>query len=86
MALVYLKNAGITDPTRIDQSRTVVTRLASEPLLNGVFRQVHRVVFHENSGIEFQVITVNKVSEQECSEGSVTAFLVSKVLGESSRD
>jgi hypothetical protein len=81
MALVHLKNAGITTPERIDLSKTVVTRLASEEIRRGIYRQIHRIVFAQKSGGTIEVITSNDASEAECSESGVEVFVVSQHLG-----
>ncbi len=77
-AFVHLKNAGLTDNAKIDFTKTKVTRLASEKVSARLFRQVHRVVFTEHSGKQIEVITVNDVSFEECSETSFDVFVVSQ--------
>src|ERR1700694_1016099 len=78
MALVHLKNAGITSPDRIDLPRTLVTRLASEEIRKGVFRQVHRIIFREKGGRTIEVITSSDASNAECSESAVSVFVVTQ--------
>jgi len=82
-AFVALKNAGLTDNTKIDFPRTTVIRIASEALGKGVYRQVHLVTFTERGGTTLRVITVNDASRSECSESGVEVFVVSQRLGES---
>jgi hypothetical protein len=81
MAFAQLKNAGITDNDRLDVARTKTIRLASEPLKDGLFRQVHRVTFTEKSGNTMDVITINEASHDECSMSGVDVFVVSRSLG-----
>ena len=81
MALAQLKNAGITSPEKIDHEKTAVIRLASEPLGNGLHRQVHLVTFVEHSGKEVQVICVSDASLDECSMSDVRVFVISRQLG-----
>ena len=81
MALAQLKNAGITDPTKIDFAKTKTVRLASEKIGKDLYRQVHRVTFTEKSGTVIEVITLNNVSSQEGSESQVEVFVVAKRLG-----
>jgi len=78
MAFVHLKNAGLTNNERLDFDQTKTTRIASERIRPGVFRQVHRVIFTEHSGKRIGVITVNDVSMEECSESGVEVFVVAR--------
>jgi len=82
MAFVHLKNAGLTDNSKLDFTKTQSSRINSEPLAKGKFRQVHLVTFHQKDGQTIEVITVNDVSFDECSESGVDVFVVSKRLGE----
>jgi hypothetical protein len=82
MAMVYMKNLGITDPTRLDESKTQAALLASEPGRNGLFRQIYDISFVEHSGKRIEVITSNDASLQECSMGSVTVYIVSRKIEE----
>jgi hypothetical protein len=80
MALVRLKDAAVIDIDRLDSSKTKVLRMASEPLRDGLFRQVHKVTFAERSGKTVQVITVSDASRDECSIGSVDVYLIGRDL------
>jgi len=82
MAIVYLKNVGITDPTRLNESRTKAVLLASEPKGKGLFREVYDITFSEHSGKEIEVITSNDASREECSIGRVTVYVVSRKIEE----
>lgn len=82
MAFVNLKNAGLTDNAKLDFTKTQSSRIASEPLAKGKFRQVHHVTFHQKDGQSIDVITVNDASFSECSESGVEVFVVSKRLGD----
>ena len=81
MAFGELKNAGITDNQRLDFTRTKTTRLASEQVKEGLFRQLHHVTFVEKSGTNIEVITANDVSKEECSMSGVEVYVISKHLG-----
>lgn len=81
MAFVHLKNAGITDSGKLDSTKTKTTRLASERIGKDLYRQIHHIVFTENSGNTIEVITSNKASSEECSMSGVDVFVVSKHLG-----
>lgn len=82
MAMVHLKNAGITDPTKLDEQRTRATLLASEKVGKDLHRQVHDITFHEKAGDGMiEVITSSQASSVECSMGPVDVFVVSRHLG-----
>ena len=81
MAFVHLKNAGITDNSKLDFTKTKTIRLASEKIGKDLYRQVHIVTFTEKSGKTIEVITVNNASEEECSMSDVEVFVVSHHLG-----
>lgn len=81
MALVHLKNAGITDPTKIDESKTRIIRLASEKIGKDLYRQVYDITFVEKGGTRVEVVTSNKASWQECSMSGVDVFVVSRHIG-----
>lgn len=81
MAFTHLKNAGMLDNETVDFASTKVGRIASEKLSDGLFVQVHQVVFSKLDGSAVTVITKNKASNSECSEGPVTVYVVNKVLG-----
>jgi hypothetical protein len=81
MAYAALKNAGILDASTVDFYKTKVTRLASEKIGADLYRQVHRVRFVRTSGKPVVVITVNNVSDTECSRSGVEVYVVSKRLG-----
>src|SRR5262245_36860971 len=81
MAFAHLKNAGMTDNDRLDFAKTKTTRLASEPIKDGLFRQVHHVTFTEKSGNTIEVITVNDASNDECSMSGVDVYVISRHFG-----
>jgi hypothetical protein len=81
MAFVHLKNAGMTDNSALDFSKTKVVRLASEKIGKDLYRQIHSIVFTEKAGGTIEVITSNDASNQECSMSGVQVFVVSKRLG-----
>lgn len=81
MAFVHLKNAGITDNSKLDFTKTRTVRLASEKIGKDLYRQVHHVTFTEKSGKTIEVITSNDASSEECSMSGVEVYVVSKRLG-----
>lgn len=81
MALVQLKNAGITDPTKVDESKTKAVRLASEKVGKDRYRQVYDITFYETAGRAIEVVTSSEASSTECSMGSVDIYVVSRKLG-----
>jgi hypothetical protein len=81
MALVHLKNAGIADPTKIDESKTKAVRLASEKVGKDLYRQVYDITFYEKTGSKVEVITSSEASNEECSMSGVDVFVVSRRLG-----
>ena len=82
MTLVHLKNAGIVTSEKLDFSKAKVTRIASEKIGNGLFRQVHLVTMFKLSGEKIVAIAVGDVSTQECSASGVDVYVVSQVLGD----
>jgi hypothetical protein len=59
---------------------------AGSPYCAGPDRQVHRVRYHDKSGNVVEAITVNDASHDECSEGPVDVFVVSKHLGKQNNE
>ena len=74
MSGVYLKNTGLTDKAG-GYDALFVERLASEPLDDGLFRQVHKITVVDGEK-RFTAITVNTASHRECSESGVEVYLV----------
>ena len=81
MAFAHLKNAGLVANETVDFGQTKTVRLASQKIGQGLYRQVHRVVFSQYSGEKVEVITVNSASFQECSESEVEVYVVARRLG-----
>jgi len=81
MAFVHLKNAGLTDSNRMDFTKTITIRLASEKIGKNLYRQIHHIMFSEKSGRTIEVITSNKASSEECSMSDVDVFVISQHLG-----
>ncbi len=81
MAFVYLKNAGLTDNSKLDFTKTKTIRLASEKIGKDLYRQIHYIRFTEKNGNTIEVITINEVSHEECSMSGVDVFVVSQHLG-----
>ncbi|WGS55040.1 hypothetical protein LFL96_36810 (plasmid) [Paraburkholderia sp. D15] len=82
IAEVKLKNAGITDPQKLDESKTRATRIASQAIGKDLYRDVYSITFYEKSGREIQVITASEASSSECSMGSVDVYVVSQKLAD----
>lgn len=80
IAQAKLKNEGITDPTKLDESKTRAVRLASQKVGKDLYRDVYDITFYEKSGRAIEVITSSEASSVECSMGSVDVFVVSKKL------
>jgi len=80
MALGYMKNNRIITPQEINHEKTTILRLSSEKKENGIFRQVHYIVFTTKSDLIIKVITVNDASFEECSMSDVAVFLIEKEL------
>jgi hypothetical protein len=81
MALMSLKNAGITDPSHVNEAATKVALLAYQALPNGIFKEIYDITYFSNDGKHvFEVITSSESSYEECSMSDVTTFLISKRL------
>ncbi len=81
MAFVHLKNAGITNNQKLDFTKTITTRIASEKIGKDLYRQIHHIIFTEKSGKIIKVITSNEASNEECSMSGVKVYVISKELG-----
>ncbi len=82
IAEVKLKNAGITDPTKLDESKTRAVRIASQKVGKDLYRDVYDITFYEKSGNAIEVVTSSEASSSECSMGSVDVYVVSKKLAD----
>jgi hypothetical protein len=71
----------MTDPTKIDESKTHIVRLASEKIGKDLYRQIYDITFVEKTGATIRVVTSNKASWQECSMSGVDVYVVSRHLG-----
>ncbi len=78
MAEAWLKNSGIVDITHLDESKTEVKLLASEPKGKNRYTQIYRFIFHGKDGKTYQVITNSDASNEECSISQVDSYLVSQ--------
>ena len=81
IAIVHLKNSGLTSNELLDLSKTKTVRLASQKIEENLFRQVHLITFTEKSGKTIQAITVNDASHEECSMSEGAVFVVNTTLG-----
>jgi len=80
MAISGLKNAGITDPKKLDESRTKAVLLASEKTGKDLYRQIYDITFVDKSGAKFQVITSSEASSSECSMSGVDVYVVTQKI------
>lgn len=81
MALVHLKNAGVTDPTKVDESKTKAILLASEKVGKDLYRQIYEITFQERAGGTIQVVTNSEASSEECSMSGVDVYVVARKIG-----
>ena len=81
MAFVHLKNAGMLTNENTDFDKTQVRLLVSQAEKGDLYTQVNEISFAKRDGSVVHVITVNKASNQECSESPVEVFVVSERLG-----
>lgn len=81
MALMSMKNAGITDATQINEKETKVILLAYQALPRGIFKEIYDITYFSNDRKHvFEVITSSESSYEECSMSDVTTFFISKHL------
>ena len=59
---------------------TETTRIASEPLGEGLFRQVHKITITGRDGQRLQAIAVNDASAEECSVSPVQIYVIRRAL------
>ena len=76
MAYTTLKNAGLVSSDTTDFTKTKTVRLASEKIAKNLYRQVHLIKFTDTLGNSVEAITVNEVSNEECSMSHVEVFAV----------
>jgi hypothetical protein len=77
-AIVFLKNMKVTDPTRLDESKTKAVLLAATQVGKRLFHEVYDITFTEHSGKQIEVITSSDASLDECSWGDVVMYLVAR--------
>lgn len=82
MAFTFLKNASLLDNASVDFSKTKVSRLASEEIDKNLYRQIHLVKYVNKNGSDVSAITVNDVSNDECSMSGVDVYVVKQKLGD----
>ena len=82
MDFAQLKNANMLNNEDVEFSRIQMRRLASEKKSDGAYLQIHRVTFLKKDLSRLTVLTENLTSHAECSEGPVTVYVVTDVLGE----
>ena len=81
MAFVQLINQNILTNSQVDFKKSKVKLLASQELTKNIYTQVHEVQFLRTDGSHIRVITENRASVFECSEGPVKVYLVSQIFG-----
>ncbi|WP_257825102.1 hypothetical protein [Burkholderia glumae] len=80
IAIASLKNVGITDQTKLDESKTKAVLLASEKIGKDLYRQIYNITYYEKSGAKIQVITRSEASSTECSMSGVDVYVVSQKI------
>lgn len=80
IAVVHLRNAGITDSRPIDLAEIKTIRLASEKIDLDLYRQIHYITFVEKSGETIEVISNSDVSSEECSVAGGDIYVISQHL------
>ena len=79
-AYVYLKNAGVLTPEKVDFAHRKSRIVASQRIGKDLWRQVFHVTFPLKSGRKVETIVVSDASTEECSMSAPQIFLVSKQL------
>ena len=74
-AFTALQNAGMVGVGSLPQWKRTTTRIASEEIRPGLFRQVHHVIFAKGQE-SIELMTVNDVSMEECSESASDVYLI----------
>jgi hypothetical protein len=80
MVFVAMKNAKLVTNDQVDFDRTSVTRLASEQVKKGLWRQVHLVRYYRKDGTYLEAVAVNDASNDECSMSDVRTLVISEEL------
>lgn len=65
---------------QIPELELAIERIASDKIGSDLYRQVHLMTFTED-GKSYSVITINDVSNEECSMGPVTVYLIDRKIG-----
>jgi len=80
MVFVAMKNAKLLTDDQVDFDRTEVTRLASEQVKKGLWRQIHLVRYYRKDGTYLEAVAVNDASNDECSMSEVRTLVISEEL------
>jgi hypothetical protein len=80
MVFVAMKNAKLLTNDQVDFDRTEVTRLASEQVKKGLWRQIHLVRYYRKDGTYLEAVAVNDASNDECSMSEVRTLVISEEL------
>ncbi|WP_156438201.1 MULTISPECIES: hypothetical protein [Burkholderia] len=85
IALVHLKQEGLTDNDKVDFKKTQWKQLAvqhldtPESVGNDEYRYVHDIVFTEKRGMTIEVITTSVATQHEsCAMSDTNVYVVSK--------
>lgn len=78
-----LKNAGLIDPSQVDDNKTDIHLVLKKSFGGGRYEQVFSMVLHQHDGKSIHIITDSTTeSDGECPGSDVKVFVVSKTLGE----
>ncbi|MCO6518706.1 hypothetical protein [Snodgrassella sp.] len=77
MTEMWMRSAGIVDFKNLNIPKTKITLLASEKKGKNLYTQVYHFVFYDKDGNNYEIITTNEASDDECSMSSVNSYLIS---------
>lgn len=75
-----MKNHRLINWENVNHEKTIVAKLASEKLKEGIYKQVYLVTFFDFSGKEFEAIAIHEASSEECSWSGVDVYVLSNKL------
>ncbi|MDW6002753.1 hypothetical protein [Vibrio mangrovi] len=77
MAKIWLQDKKIVNEDELNEDRTQFKLLASETMKNAQYTDVYLFSFFDKTGKEYDVITQNISSDEECSISDVNIYMVS---------
>lgn len=77
----YLKNAGLIDPSKVDDDRTFVRLLLKKSFGHGRYEHVYFMVLHQTDGKSISIITESTTEDVECPSQDVKVYVVSHEFG-----